>query len=143
MTVSWEKICKPISDGGLGFKDLSISNLAFLKKMTWDIYTKNNWATSFIRNRFLLDFATPKKPSLGSTLWPNFKSLLEEILEESRWLPGENSNLDFWRSNWLGEPIVDLLKIPPNVVKSLKGKIKDFWNNGWTIPEDFTTSDDF
>ena len=48
VTVSWHKVYKPLSEGGLGIKDLPISNLAFLKKMTWDIYTKNSWATKFI-----------------------------------------------------------------------------------------------
>ena len=87
----------------------------------------------------MLDSITLKKPSLGSSIWSNFKLLLEEILEESRWLPGENSNLDFWRSNWLGESIVGSLNIPPQLAKRLKGKISDFWNHGWTLPEEFTT----
>ena len=43
VTVSWHKVYKPLSEGGLGIKDLTISNLAFLKKMTWD--------TNFIQKR--------------------------------------------------------------------------------------------
>ena len=95
VTVLWHKVCKPISEGGLCIKDLPISNLAFLKKMTWDIYTRNNWSTNFIQRRFLLNRLTVKKPSFGSSIWPNFKILLDDILDESKWIPGINSSLDF------------------------------------------------
>ena len=69
------KVCTNISDGGVGFNDLSISNLEFLKKMTLDIYVKNNLAMEHCRRCFLMDLRTPKNHSFGSFIWPNMRIL--------------------------------------------------------------------
>ena len=51
-----------------------------------------------------------------------------------------NSSLDFWRSNWLGEPLVDLLQISDDRANLIQGKISDFWKEGWAIPTVFRQS---
>ncbi|KAJ9535960.1 hypothetical protein OSB04_un000878 [Centaurea solstitialis] len=40
--IAWDKVCKPISSGGLGFKRLSLWNRAFIAKLILDLITRRN-----------------------------------------------------------------------------------------------------
>ena len=65
------------------------------------------------------------------------KNVFIELTGELRWLPSENSSIDFWKDNWLGQPLTVLLDIPTNLISSLSGTIADFWHHGWTISPEF------
>ena len=73
-----------------------------------------------------------------SSILPALKPAFYGLRLESRWLPSVNSSLDFWRSNWLSEPLVDLLQIYDDRVNLTQGKISDFWTDGWAILAAFT-----
>ena len=53
VTVAWKSVCQKFLDGGLGVRDLSMSNGVFLKKLAWDIMTNNSYGMTFLRNRYL------------------------------------------------------------------------------------------
>ena len=38
--LSWEKVCVPKQNGGLGFKDMHVCNLSLLAKQGWNIIRK-------------------------------------------------------------------------------------------------------
>ncbi|KAF5200960.1 hypothetical protein FRX31_009452 [Thalictrum thalictroides] len=42
ITVSWDKCCKPVQEGGLGIRKLGDLNLAMLTKLAWQIMTGNS-----------------------------------------------------------------------------------------------------
>ena len=74
------------------------------------------------------------KQCINSSLWLALRKVMVKLLGEVRWLPRKNSLLDFWSSNWLGESLIDSLKIPTSIGRHLLGKFSDYWDNGWVIP---------
>ncbi|KAF9619068.1 hypothetical protein IFM89_005082 [Coptis chinensis] len=51
-TVSWEKSCKPLEEGGLGLRRLKDINLSMLMKQAWCVLTEeSDWAT-FMRGKY-------------------------------------------------------------------------------------------
>lgn len=51
--VSWQKLCKLKSDGGLGFKDLYAFNLALLAKQGWrNIHHSQSFVAQIFKGRY-------------------------------------------------------------------------------------------
>ncbi|KAF1892197.1 hypothetical protein Lal_00036556 [Lupinus albus] len=52
------------------------------------------------------------------------------------WLVGDGNKVNFWKDNWTGHALVDILRIPVSVQASLVAKVSDFvLNIVWTIPK--------
>ena len=47
--VGWDRICKPKTHGGLGFKKLDVMNQALLRKLTWEVVSNSDklWVKVF------------------------------------------------------------------------------------------------
>ncbi|XP_042056254.1 uncharacterized protein LOC121800817 [Salvia splendens] len=79
--VSWNDLCLPKDEGGLGFRDLGAWNKALLARNLWNIHVKKDslwikWIYSeFLKNRMLWEWTARSRDS------PLFKRLLE-IREE-------------------------------------------------------------
>ncbi|KAK2644797.1 hypothetical protein Ddye_019992 [Dipteronia dyeriana] len=106
--VAWNRCCRPYAHGGLGLKDLTLLNDSLLRKLTWKLITLNNFAFTFFTR------------------------------EDGIWLIGEDSKKDFWRDNWLGVPILDLLEIPDFLATHLQDRVSDFIRDGkWILDDHF------
>lgn len=52
---AWTSLAKPIKEGGLGFKSLSLIMKAFRMKCVWNILTKDSLYANFIWDRYVND----------------------------------------------------------------------------------------
>ncbi|CAL9013025.1 unnamed protein product [Prunus brigantina] len=92
----------------------------------------------FIRARFLAKGSFTPQIYRKSSIWLGLKKLLPQILENSQWVIGNGSQVDFWTDNWMGDSLMHLLGIPPSVAFSFHAKVADFINNcRWDLPVNF------
>jgi hypothetical protein len=68
--------------------------------------------------------------NVRSSIWPGLQPLYMDVFQNSKWIGGNGTSIDFWHSNWVGRSIVDKLNIQPHFLKILCGNVVDFIRNG-------------
>ncbi|GAU19469.1 hypothetical protein TSUD_77130 [Trifolium subterraneum] len=112
VTVSWKKVCRPLSQGGLNLRSLSSLNKASNLKLCWTMLnSKKAWAQLLLQRvlrgrRFI-------QHHIYSSLWSSFKDEVNTILENSICLLGNGEDINFWTDNWCGVVLSDMFNIPP------------------------------
>lgn len=102
--VAWEKICLPLDQGGLGFRDLKDFNLALLAKQLWRIiHFPSSFLARILKGRYFwysnpLEVNKANSPSYGWTSMLATRDLLKAGLRKSI---GSGANTAVWRDNWL------------------------------------------
>lgn len=93
---SWDKVCLPISEGGLGIRRVhefdtpcfiklgwnAVSSTSLWASWFWDIYIKKGFFRSFISN------------CLGSCIWKNIKVVPLFLLQGLKWSIGNGKNVN-------------------------------------------------
>ncbi|XP_019422999.1 PREDICTED: uncharacterized protein LOC109332473 [Lupinus angustifolius] len=135
VTVAWAKICIPKKAGGLGLRSIKKIHQASLIKLAWNMLNSNQQWAAFFRERFGTYWSINRY--FKSSIWPGIKSNLSIAMNQSVRLIGNGKDTSFWRDNWIGSPIVDLLNIPDHIHPKLISSVADFSaNNAWTIPQE-------
>jgi hypothetical protein len=82
--VKWEKICRPIEEGGLGIKNLRAFNISLLCK--WDWKTRSESESLWYRalaNRYGVSEGSIRRGANSSSLWWKDISLLDSGVSEA------------------------------------------------------------
>uniref|UniRef100_A0A453CKR4 Uncharacterized protein n=2 Tax=Aegilops tauschii subsp. strangulata TaxID=200361 RepID=A0A453CKR4_AEGTS len=102
--ISWEKMCAPKRDGGMGFRDPEAFNQALLAKQAWRILSApSSLVARVLKARYFQD------SSILTTTYPSnasytFQSLLHgrDLLREGLvWRIGEGSRINIHHENWI------------------------------------------
>jgi ribonuclease HI/exonuclease III len=107
--VSWDKVTKPLLEGGLNFKDLSIQNVAMGAKQIWRIIApKPGWAQTVLWKKYFrgqrkrcLDNPLPKA---GSHLLKLCAKATPLINLHAYWIPGNGKLINIWEDNIMNTP---------------------------------------
>jgi hypothetical protein len=98
--VSWKKITKPKSEGGLGLQASKPKNLGLVAKLCWRFKTSHHepWV-EVLRHKYLANSRIRKYGH--SRTWAAI--VKGEVLcnKGSRWVIGTNNVLNFWFDKWL------------------------------------------
>jgi ribonuclease HI len=136
VTVSWNKVCSPVDEGGLGIRSLSNLNKASNLKLFWELIISNNQWASVLRSRVIRGNGFINY-HIYSSIWSGIKSQAQIISQNTRWLLGNGKSINFWLHNWSGISIVNYLHIPQQLHSQLRATVSDFIiNHQWFVPLD-------
>ncbi|XP_043714777.1 uncharacterized protein LOC122663141 [Telopea speciosissima] len=102
--MSWQRLCRPKSRGGLGFKDSKLQNRALLAKAAWRLWSSPNshWAKFFKSIYFphcdFLEARVGNRPSRG---WRSILVGRDVILEGFIWKIGDGTRIRIWGDSWV------------------------------------------
>ncbi|OVA11801.1 hypothetical protein BVC80_637g3 [Macleaya cordata] len=100
--VSWDNICTPLVEGGLGVRNLKDMVRSFRLKSLWGVIANSsNWA-AFIRGKYHMDITILSgyvPPITATKFWKECDSLISSLMPNSAWKVGQG-NISFWHENW-------------------------------------------
>jgi hypothetical protein len=106
--VSWSKVCYPISEGGLGIRNLRIFNKALLGKWLWRYaYEREASWKSVVDAKYgstragWCSLDPPGSHSVG--IWKNIRKGWSLFCSYTRLILGNGSRIRFWDDVWCGE----------------------------------------
>ena len=140
VTVAWSKCCTPKEDGGLGLRDPSILNEALLKKLAWSLMTSDSFVYRFLRDRFFSN-GFEQRRFWKSSVWCGLRSHIKPLVAESIWAVGRHSKVRFWKNNWLGTPLVDMISYNDNMEPRMETVVGDVSSGyEWSLPNSFISN---
>ncbi|XP_062010699.1 uncharacterized protein LOC133727086 [Rosa rugosa] len=131
---SWDALCNPNEEGGLGFRSLSEFNSAMLAKQAWRII---NNPSSLIARLYEAKyfpggtFWTAEAHASPSYSWRSIFSTRELIVQGSLWQIGDGEHVRAWVDPWVsGIPNHIPTVLPSNVNTSIK--VSEFMTDSLT-----------
>jgi len=99
---SWNTLCMPVEEGGIGFRSLHDVAKALFSKLWWNFRTKPSLWSSFVCQKYckkLNHVIVPWKR--GSHIWRKMLECRDLIEHQILWQTKMGSSL-FWYENWTG-----------------------------------------
>jgi ribonuclease HI len=119
--MSWSKMGRGKSSGGLGFRDLEMFNLALLAKQGWrllqnpDTLVAKIFRKKYYPNGSLLESNLGWKPSY---VWQSIRNSIPILKEGLVWRVGDGASIRIWEDRWLPTPGSHLVQSPVRLLPS-------------------------
>lgn len=101
--VSWEDVCKPKEDGGLGVRRLNDVNLVCSLKLVWRILSANtlwvNWIKKYLIRKGSL-WSVKETTQTGSWMWKKILKCRELAKQLNRVEVKNGKKASFWYESW-------------------------------------------
>ncbi|XP_019246545.1 PREDICTED: uncharacterized protein LOC109226206 [Nicotiana attenuata] len=99
---SWQNLCLPKEEGGLGFRSLHDVSRALFAKLWWRFRTTKSLWSNFMWNKYCKkELPTVVQFREGSHVWRQMLNAREEVEHEILWeLKSGTTNI--WHKNWTG-----------------------------------------
>jgi len=133
--MSWSKMGRAKSAGGLGFRDLLMFNKSLLAKQCWKLIQHSQSLISqilkakYFSNSSFLDFEIGKRPSF---IWRSFMAAKDLLSHGIIWRIGDGTSIKVWGDNWL--PNIGSLSFHSDLSLPCDAKVSDFIDvsvKGW------------
>ncbi|CAI0414109.1 unnamed protein product [Linum tenue] len=103
--VTWETVCKPKEEGGLGLRSARALNLAYLMKLGWQFL--NNEESLWVRvlhGKYVKqndDGSVTFRQQGASRLWKGIKDALPLVKQNTIWDIRDGRSVNFWKDHWI------------------------------------------
>lgn len=101
---TWESLCKHKSEGGMGFRNLHIFNIAMLDKLVWRLhYQPNSLIGRILKARHFpnTDYFEVRLGSNPSYTWKGIHTAMDLVKCGLRWKIGAGNSIPMWGDSWL------------------------------------------
>jgi hypothetical protein len=104
------KFSKPISEGGLHFRDINSQNLPLGAKLLWNLISgKSTWSKKPILKKYFNGHRTkfldrPANMAKGSPIFNLCLKSLRLFKPKLTWILGNRKNTNIWDDSVLGDP---------------------------------------
>lgn len=102
--VAWQDVCCPKCEGGLGIRNIKLSNRAFMVKYIWILFSdKQSLWCRWIHSVFLKkrNFWIVDRPGTCSWMWKKILQLRPYFRSSFRWVVGNGYSTSLWYDYWL------------------------------------------
>jgi hypothetical protein len=131
---SWDDICKPKNQGGLGIRDMELINKSLLINTAWNVITdKNPFLSNILKAKYYPNssFWTATSAGPRSVFWSSVLQI-KPLLQENSIIQIHVGNSSIWSTPWMPSwsTIHDHILLP--ITNSpLPAKISDFVAAGY------------
>ena len=103
--VSWDKVCKPKEQGGLGFRKEREINIVWMTKLAWGIVNKPEalWVR-VMRNKYRCGEETIpniRRRSKASNAWKGIASVWPYFKQNLIWRVRDGNSVRIWKDHWI------------------------------------------
>ena len=101
---SWDKLCFPKKQGGLGFKKAKEVNNAFLAKLAWMIASKrDSLCMSILRAKYKIskNWLYADSPKWASPIWKAIEQAKKVVVKGACYSIGDGTTTNVWQDPWV------------------------------------------
>ncbi|CAL1413056.1 unnamed protein product [Linum trigynum] len=108
--ISWDKVCKPKNQGGLGLRSARNMNLAYMVKLAWNLFNNEEdlWV-KVLQGKYFhhKDGRIHKmKKSNHSSLWKGIVKAMPFMKQATLWSPRDGETTGFWTQPWVANGLI-------------------------------------
>jgi hypothetical protein len=113
--LSWNSLCLPKDQGGLGFRLMNDVNISLISKFGWKLLSAHNclWVSLFKTKYFKYGNLLTSPLPTDSFIWNGIKSIVPFLRSGSCFIPHLSSSLSVWFSPWV--PTLPDFRLVPRV----------------------------
>ena len=105
--MTWSNLCRPLSDGGLGFRPFESFNEAMIAKLAWWVLSnRDNFCVKVLRAKYKVgsNWLQARPTGAASFSWRGLEGVRYILAKGACHLVGSGDNILVWRDLWIPNP---------------------------------------